>query len=337
MSPKPSPIGRAGAFAPLLIFVLLFAALSVLVPDFFGIRNMRGLILSVTLVGTIATTMMPRPRTARGRPVGRIDHRPVGGRVRGDDQQQRQRRARRRRGARRGTVRRPRQRDDRRQIEGQFADRHARDDGDRARPRLPCIGRRSRFDPRRALRTSWGPAPSSASTTRSGSCSSASRCSGSSSTAPSSGATSSAIGGNPEAARLAGVPVDRVRITVFALQGLIAGLAGIVLAARITSGQPNTSLGLELAVISACVLGGVSLAGGIGTITGVIIGVFIMGAAQNALNLLDVPTFYQYVVRGGILLAAVIFDRLRQTGRLGLPAFVRPARTPSLTKETTTA
>jgi L-arabinose transport system permease protein len=132
-----------------------------------------------------------------------------------------------------------------------------------------------------------------------------------------------AIGGNPEAARLAGVPVRRVRIAVFALQGAVAGLAGIVLAARITSGQPNTSQGLELAVISACVLGGVSLSGGVATIAGVIIGVFIMGAAQNALNLLDVPTFYQYVVRGGILLAAVIFDRLRQPGatrtRFSLP------------------
>lgn len=129
-----------------------------------------------------------------------------------------------------------------------------------------------------------------------------------------------AIGGNPEAARLAGVPVDRVRIAVFVLQGLVAGLAGIVLAARVTSGQPNTSQGLELAVISACVLGGVSLSGGIATIAGVIIGVFIMGAAQNALNLLDVPTFYQYVVRGGILLVAVIVDQMRQSGRMRLPA-----------------
>lgn len=121
-----------------------------------------------------------------------------------------------------------------------------------------------------------------------------------------------AIGGNPEAARLAGVPVTRVRIIVFTLQGLVAGLAGIVLAARITSGQPNTSQGLELAVISACVLGGVSLLGGMASIVGVLIGVLIMGAAQNALNLLDVPTFYQYVVRGGILLLAVIADRVRQ-------------------------
>jgi len=93
-----------------------------------------------------------------------------------------------------------------------------------------------------------------------------------------------------------------------------------VLAARITSGQPNTSIGLELAVISACVLGGVSLSGGVATITGVIVGVFIMGAAQNALNLLNVPTFYQYVVRGGILLIAVVADRWRQGA--ALPAWL---------------
>lgn len=128
-----------------------------------------------------------------------------------------------------------------------------------------------------------------------------------------------AVGGNPEAARLAGVPITRVRIAVFALQGLLAGIAGIILAARITSGQPNTSVGLELAVISACVLGGVSLSGGVASVGGVIVGVLIMGTAQNALNLLNVPTFYQYVVRGGILLAAVVADGLRQ-GR-SWPAF----------------
>lgn len=124
-----------------------------------------------------------------------------------------------------------------------------------------------------------------------------------------------AIGGNAESARLAGVRIDRVKIMVFAIHGLVTALAGVVLAARITSGQPNTSLGLELQVISACVLGGVSLSGGVATIGGVIVGVLIMGAAQNALNLLDVPTFYQYVVRGGILLLAVILDQVRQRMR----------------------
>lgn len=129
-----------------------------------------------------------------------------------------------------------------------------------------------------------------------------------------------ATGGNADAARLAGVPVDRVKIVVFTVHGLVTALAGIVLAARITSGQPNTSLGLELQVISACVLGGVSLSGGVASIGGVVVGVLIMGAAQNALNLLDVPTFYQYVVRGGILLVAVILDQMRQRMRASAKA-----------------
>jgi L-arabinose transport system permease protein len=124
-----------------------------------------------------------------------------------------------------------------------------------------------------------------------------------------------AIGGNREAARLAGIPVERTKIMIFAIQGLMAGLAGVVLASRMTSGQPATSVGFAMDVISACVLGGVSLSGGIGTMTGTIVGVFIMGTVQNAMNLLNIPTFYQYVVRGSILLAAVIFDQIRRRRR----------------------
>ncbi len=121
-----------------------------------------------------------------------------------------------------------------------------------------------------------------------------------------------AIGGNREAARLAGIRVDRIKILIFTLQGFMAGLAGIVLASRMTSGQPNTSAGLSLDVIAACVLGGVSLTGGVGTMIGTIVGVLIMGTVQNAMNLLNIPTFYQYVARGVILLLAVLFDRFRQ-------------------------
>jgi len=122
-----------------------------------------------------------------------------------------------------------------------------------------------------------------------------------------------AIGGNPEASRLAGVKVDRMRIYVFALQGLTCAIAGILLASRITSGQPNSAVGLELAVISACVLGGVSLSGGRATMSGVIVGVMIMGIAENAMNLLNIPAFYQYIVRGVILLLAVLLDNLRSS------------------------
>lgn len=121
-----------------------------------------------------------------------------------------------------------------------------------------------------------------------------------------------AIGGNAEAARLAGIEVSRTKIIVFVLQGLVTGLAGVLLAARMSLGDPKTSQGLELGVISACVLGGVSLTGGVASISGVLVGVLIMGSVQNALSLLNVPTFYQYVIRGAILLAAVLFDRLRR-------------------------
>jgi L-arabinose transport system permease protein len=121
-----------------------------------------------------------------------------------------------------------------------------------------------------------------------------------------------AIGGNEEASRLAGIDVDREKIIIFALQGLVAAFAGIILASRMTSGQPMTSQGFALEVIAACVLGGVSLTGGIGTMTGVIVGVLIMGTVQNAMNLLNIPAFYQYVARGLILLGAVLFDRFKQ-------------------------
>ncbi|MBP5980027.1 MAG: L-arabinose ABC transporter permease AraH [Halomonas sp.] len=124
-----------------------------------------------------------------------------------------------------------------------------------------------------------------------------------------------ATGGNSEAASLAGVNVRRLKIIVFGLQGVVAGVVGVLLASRMGLGDPNTSMGLELAVISACVLGGVALSGGVATITGVVVGVLIMGCVQNAMGLLNVPTFYQYLVRGAILLLAVMFDRWKQTRR----------------------
>ncbi|MCW5221440.1 L-arabinose ABC transporter permease AraH [Verminephrobacter aporrectodeae] len=123
-----------------------------------------------------------------------------------------------------------------------------------------------------------------------------------------------AIGGNPEAARLAGVSVDRTRILIFLIQGVVAALAGVILASRITSGQPNAAIGFELNVISACVLGGVSLMGGRASMSGVLVGVLIMGTVQNAMSLLNIDVFYQYLVRGSILLAAVLVDQLKNRG-----------------------
>ena len=121
-----------------------------------------------------------------------------------------------------------------------------------------------------------------------------------------------AIGGNEEAANLAGIRVAKHKLKLFVIHGLMAAFAGIVMASRMTSGQPTVSQGFELDVISACVLGGISMAGGIASIWYVVAGVLIMGMMQNSMNLVGVQTFYQYVARGAILLVAVIFDRYKQ-------------------------
>ncbi|AIO84491.1 arabinose ABC transporter permease [Burkholderia pseudomallei] len=118
-----------------------------------------------------------------------------------------------------------------------------------------------------------------------------------------------AVGGNGEAALLAGLPVMRIKITAFVLQGLVTGFAGVMLASRMSLGDPKTSVGLELGVISACVPGGAA------TISGVLVGVLIMGSGQDAMSLLNVPTFYQYLIRGGLLLLSVRFDPYRRNRR----------------------
>ena len=124
------------------------------------------------------------------------------------------------------------------------------------------------------------------------------------------------IGGNEEAARLAGVNVVKTKIMIFTMMGVIAAFAGIVLTSRLTSGQPMNAMGLELSAISACVLGGVSLKGGIGKMPTVIAGVLILGTVENAMNLLNISSFTQYIVRGVILLAAINLDQYKQAIRL---------------------
>lgn len=124
-----------------------------------------------------------------------------------------------------------------------------------------------------------------------------------------------ALGGSREAARLAGVKVMRVEIAGFLLHGMVGGLAGVVLASRMNSGQPNVGAGFSMDCLSACVLGGVSLKGGVARVSGAIAGVLVMGTMQNAMTLLNVPNFYQYVARGAILLAAVLFDQARRARR----------------------
>jgi L-arabinose transport system permease protein len=120
-----------------------------------------------------------------------------------------------------------------------------------------------------------------------------------------------AIGGNKEAALLAGVQVDRTKIAIFALSGMAAAFAGVVAASRLVVASNNAGVGLELQCISACVLGGVSLSGGIGTMSGTVVGVLIMGIVENVMRLKSIDAFYQLVVTGTILLLAVLFDRVK--------------------------
>lgn len=124
-----------------------------------------------------------------------------------------------------------------------------------------------------------------------------------------------AIGGNVEAARLAGIAVDRYKIGLYTLNGTLAGLAGVVLTARLGSGQPLAGTGLELDAIAAVVLGGVALAGGIGTMGGTVLGVLVLGVLNNGLTILAIDSFYQYVARGGVLLLAVALDQAGQARR----------------------
>ena len=120
-----------------------------------------------------------------------------------------------------------------------------------------------------------------------------------------------AIGGNEEAARLTGIKVEKTLIKVYAISGLCAGLAGVVLAGRLISGQPNAGSMAELDAIAAVVLGGTSLAGGIGRIQMTIIGVLILGVIRNGLTLLNVSFFWQTVITGVVIVLAVLLDRLR--------------------------
>ena len=124
-----------------------------------------------------------------------------------------------------------------------------------------------------------------------------------------------AVGGNPEAARLSGIAVDRRIILCYAISSFCAGVVGIIGAARLTSGHPSAGQGEELIAIAACVLGGISLFGGQGSIVGAFIGAMIMGALANAMIILHVSPYWQQVVLGIVLLIAITFDVWRRQRR----------------------
>ncbi|MFM2105242.1 MAG: hypothetical protein RL338_274 [Chloroflexota bacterium] len=117
-----------------------------------------------------------------------------------------------------------------------------------------------------------------------------------------------AIGGNETAARVSGINVARTKVFIYMISGLLAGLGGVVLTARVESATPALGMGYELDAIAAAVIGGTSFAGGIGTVWGTVVGALIIGVMNNGLDLLNVSPFYQQVVKGVIIVAAIIID-----------------------------
>jgi ribose/xylose/arabinose/galactoside ABC-type transport system permease subunit len=117
-----------------------------------------------------------------------------------------------------------------------------------------------------------------------------------------------AVGGNEQAARASGININQVKMAVYCLCGLLAGLASLILTARVTTGQPNAGAGFELDAIAAAVIGGTSTTGGKGTIAGTLIGVLLIGVINNGLDLLNVTSYYQQVVMGVIIIGAVVLD-----------------------------
>ncbi len=120
------------------------------------------------------------------------------------------------------------------------------------------------------------------------------------------------MGGNRQAAVYSGINVRKVIIFVYTLSGLAASWAGIVLASRMASGQPATGVGYEADAVAAAVLGGTSMTGGAGKVGGMVLGALLIGMLNNGLNLLGVNSFWQYVVKGTVILVAVYIDIFRK-------------------------
>ncbi|MCK5161692.1 MAG: hypothetical protein KAQ99_08980, partial [Candidatus Aureabacteria bacterium] len=121
-----------------------------------------------------------------------------------------------------------------------------------------------------------------------------------------------AVGGNEEASRLSGINVKLVKFLVFTIMGVLAAVSGMVLAARLNAGVPTAGVMFELDAIASVVIGGTSLSGGYGSVGGSIIGAFIIGVLNNGMQLLHIPSFYQEIVKGIIIIGAVLMDRKKK-------------------------
>ncbi len=124
-----------------------------------------------------------------------------------------------------------------------------------------------------------------------------------------------AVGGNPQAARLTGIPVALVLIFVYGVSGLLSGLAGVMSASRLYSAQGQLGIGYELDAIAAVILGGTSFSGGIGTVFGTLIGALIIAVLNNGLTLMNVSFYWQLVIKGAVIILAVLLDKLRTRGQ----------------------
>ena len=124
-----------------------------------------------------------------------------------------------------------------------------------------------------------------------------------------------AVGGNPQAARLTGIPVSSVLIFVYGVSGLLSGLGGAMSASRLYSAQGQLGIGYELDAIAAVILGGTSFSGGIGTVFGTLVGALIIAVLNNGLTLLNVSFYWQLVIKGAVIVLAVALDKLRTRGQ----------------------
>ena len=136
------------------------------------------------------------------------------------------------------------------------------------------------------------------------------------------------IGSNEEAVKLAGIDVKRVKLLIYTFSGLLAGLGGVIISGRIGSGNPTLGEGIELDAIAAAVIGGASLAGGIGTVWGAVVGAMIIGSMNTGLDLLNVSPFWQQVVKGVIIVVAIIIDERKSRGGLSAAERSTPSQDP---------